>query len=121
MKLAPENKLSRIIVIGDSLYAKPLSEISKRGWVDGLMVGVGKDYKIAKYVRGNMQVLYNFLHDVNSPYKDKVMIRFGFSFQLKDKIKKPVISESEKEEFIKEKREKGQKKGKGFLREKGMF
>lgn len=60
-------------------------------WVDGLLIGAGKDYRIARYIKGNMQVLYNFLDEVNSPYRNKVMVRLGFSFQLKDKVKKPTV------------------------------
>lgn len=80
-------------------------------WVDGLLIGAGKDYRIAKYVKGNMQVLYNFLDEINSPYQSKVMVRLGFSFQLKDKIKKPVIQPDDKEKI----RDKAIDQSKGFM------
>lgn len=82
------------------------SEREGKVWVDGLMIGAGKDYKIARYIKGNMQVLYNFLNEMNSPYQNKVMVRLGFSFQLKDKIKKPKIDVPDKEEMLKEGKQK---------------
>lgn len=81
-------------------------------WVDGLLIGAGKDYRIARYVKGNMQVLYNFLDEVNSPYRNKVMVRLGFSFQLKDRIKKPVVRSQDREKL----KDRAVDKGKGFLR-----
>lgn len=108
------------VSLSDSLFGKQQGELSKRGWIDGLMIGMGKDYRIAKYVKGNMQVLYNFLHERNSPYKDKVMVRFGFSFQLKDKIKKPKIT-AEAKELTKETKKKGKDKVKGLWRKKGKL
>ena len=83
------------VPVRDSILLNVPEKVIGRGWVDGLLVGVGKDYKIANYVNGNMQVLYNFLHEGNSPYQNRVMVRFGFSFQLKDKIKKPDLSKED--------------------------
>src|SRR5699024_418322 len=74
-----------------SLAINGKDEYTEKSWVDRLLYEVGKDYRIARYVKGNMQVLYNFLDEISSPYQNKVMVRLGFSFQLKDKAKKPVV------------------------------
>lgn len=74
-----------------SLVFNGKGEHTEKTWVDGLLIGAGKDYRVARYVKGNMQVLYNFLDEISSPYQNKVMVRLGFSFQLKDKVKKPAV------------------------------
>lgn len=100
----------------DSLVYLRLEQEEKI-WVDGLLLGIGKDYKIAKYIKGNMQVLYNFLPEINSPYQNRVMVRFGFNFQLKDKIKKPKVEMPDKEEIMNQANQKiknSYKKGRGL-------
>ncbi len=48
-------------------------------------VGVKKDYKFTKGIRGNIQVLYNVGHYIHntSAYGDKLNARMGFEFSLK--------------------------------------
>lgn len=94
-------------LVRDSIHFGASEKILEKEWVDGLLIGIGKEYKIGGLVKGNMQVLYNFLNEPNSPYKEKVMVRFGFSFQLKDKIKKPDLAPEV---------EKAKEKGKRSLR-----
>ena len=54
------------------------TESSKRQWVYGALVGVGKEFALIKGIRGQVMVLYDFLHDgAVSPYKRPVSIRFG--------------------------------------------
>lgn len=72
-------------LISDSIFMQVLKNVLEKEWVDGLLVGVGKEYKIWGLVKGNMQLLYNFLHTPNSPYQEKVMVQFDLSFGLKDK------------------------------------
>src|SRR5690606_5935214 len=91
-------------LVRDSIMFKTTESILEKKWIDGLLLGIGKEYKIAGRVKGNMQVLYNFLNEPNSPYQNKVMVRFGFSFQLKDKIRKPDLKPE-----IKKAKEKGRK------------
>jgi len=55
-----------------------LSDQPKRIWVNGLMAGLGKEYRFAKNVKGNVMVLYNFLHSEDSPYDKPFVIRFSF-------------------------------------------
>jgi hypothetical protein len=74
-------------------YVPPATQLiqpdaNKIQWVSSLFVGLKKDYQFYKGVRGNFQILYNLYDDHNnSPYIDKLNMRFGFEFPLKKKIK----------------------------------
>ncbi|HMI65213.1 MAG TPA: hypothetical protein VK517_04215 [Cyclobacteriaceae bacterium] len=59
-----------------------------RQWVWGVFVGVKKEYKLTKYIRGNVQTMYNFLdRRYNmSPYADRINVRMGFEFPMKKKV-----------------------------------
>jgi hypothetical protein len=60
-----------------------------RGWVWSVFVGIKKDYRFAKGVNGNAQILYNIYDDNdNSPYVEKLNVRMGFEFPGKKKPKK---------------------------------
>jgi len=54
------------------------SDQTQRTWSNALMAGIGKEYRFAKKVKGNVMVLYNFLHSSNSPYDKPLVFRFGF-------------------------------------------
>jgi len=50
-----------------------------RYWKSGALVGIGKEYSFVKGIKGQVMVLYDFLHeDGVSPYKRPLVIRFGF-------------------------------------------
>lgn len=70
-------------LVRDSLYMQVTEKVLEKEWLSGLLIGIGREYKIGGLVKGNMQVLYNFLHEPNSPYQEKVMVRFGFCLQPK--------------------------------------
>jgi hypothetical protein len=58
-----------------------------RQWVWGAFVGMKKEYKFIKSVKGTALVmvrLYNPEH--KSPYADVLNVRFGFEFPMKKKI-----------------------------------
>lgn len=57
-------------------------------WVFGLMVGIKKEYRFFKNVKGTVLILYN-VHDPHhrSPYADRMNMRFGFEFPMKKKVK----------------------------------
>lgn len=61
---------------------------TSRKWVRGGFVGIGKAYSISKKVKGNLQVLYNFLYDHKTPYPMRYNVRMGFDFSFKKKLKK---------------------------------
>jgi len=51
-----------------------------RTWKAGALAGIGKEYSFIKQIKGQVMVLYNFLHeDGNSPYRKPWVIRFGFT------------------------------------------
>ncbi len=50
-----------------------------RHWKSGVLAGVGKEYSFIKKIKGQVTVLYDFLHeDGVSPYKRPIVIRIGF-------------------------------------------
>jgi hypothetical protein len=60
-------------------------DAGSRTWVWGVFGGVKKDYTISKYIKGNIQMLYNFT-DKNyktNPYADRFNVRMGFACQPK--------------------------------------
>lgn len=60
-----------------------------REWVWSAFVGLKKDYKFMKNVMGNFQFLYNVYDDHdNSPYADRLVVRTGFEFPMRKKVKK---------------------------------
>jgi len=56
----------------------PAGEIMGRQWVSGALAGMGKNYNFINKVKGNVMVLYDFLHGDSSPHKRPWVIRFGF-------------------------------------------
>lgn len=59
-----------------------LAETSRQ-WVYGGFIGLGKAYSVTKRIKGNLQMLYNFLHSGESPYSEKYNIRLGFDLSLR--------------------------------------
>ena len=49
-----------------------------RRWVEGIMIGGGKSYKVTKKIKGNVLFLRNFTYVPQGPYLQKWNIRFGF-------------------------------------------
>jgi len=70
-----------------NLYVSPTNagDGNTRPWVWGVLAGIKKDYKIARGINGNIQVLYKvdspwfFLN----PYADRFNIRIGMEFPLR--------------------------------------
>ncbi len=46
-------------------------------WLNGGMVGIGRRTRFLKGIQGTVMVVYNFLYDVQGPYKQPWHIRFG--------------------------------------------
>ena len=49
-------------------------------WVPGGMLGVGNRFRVTKKLSGNAVMLYNFMHDADSPNPSPWVFRFGFEF-----------------------------------------
>lgn len=76
-----------------SIYAEALYESSSlevvdqndvsqgKQWVQSGMLGLGNRFTIAKKLQGNFTTLYNFLHDVRSPYSSPWVFRVGFELK----------------------------------------
>lgn len=65
------------------------AESGSRIWVWSAFAGLKKEYTFMRGVVGNFQFLYNLYDDHdNSPYTDRFVVRFGFEFPLKKKVKK---------------------------------
>ena len=59
----------------------------KREWVWGAFVGMKKEYKFLKNVKGTALVMMRIFNpDRKSPYADVVNARFGFEFPMKKKV-----------------------------------
>jgi hypothetical protein len=56
---------------------------TRRDWVYNGFAGVGKAYRVSKYLHGNMLFLYNVLYSAKTPYAKPYNIRMGFDFSLK--------------------------------------
>ncbi|MEO1049525.1 MAG: hypothetical protein AAFX87_02825 [Bacteroidota bacterium] len=54
-----------------------------RKWIFSPLVGIGKSYSFAKQIRGTMLVMHNFGSGIDSPYPNKVIVKFGFDLKLK--------------------------------------
>lgn len=60
--------------------ANPTTQEVRRVDAPGAMLGVGINYSFMKKIKGNVMVLYNFLHEPGtSPYDKPILFRFGFN------------------------------------------
>ncbi len=50
-------------------------------WQQSALAGVSKRYKISKKVKGNMQLMYDFLHYRNVPRTQPVVFRVGYALK----------------------------------------
>ena len=58
---------------------KDLNDVSLGNeWVQSGLVGIGKEIPFSKKLKGTISVLYNLLHDQNSPYQRPLVFRVGF-------------------------------------------
>lgn len=64
----------------------PSSDIKGREWVQAAFVGIKKDYRFLRRVRGTAFVMFMvYNQDRKSPYGDVINSRFGFEFPLAKK------------------------------------
>lgn len=60
-----------------------------RAWVWSAFIGLKKEYKFSKRIKGNSQFLYNLYDDHdNSPYAERLAVRMGFELTMKKKKNK---------------------------------
>lgn len=49
-------------------------------WQSSALMGLSKKYKVSKKLKGNIVVLYDFLHKVHAPETQPFVFRFGYNF-----------------------------------------
>jgi len=65
--------------VESSIATNAATDETYRRWKSGALVGIGKEYSFFKGIKGQVMVLYDFLHEESvSPYKRPILIRFGF-------------------------------------------
>ena len=66
----------------------PSLDPSRREWVWGAFLGLKKEYRFLKNVKGTAMVMTRLFNpDHKSPYADVLNVRFGFEFPMKKKLK----------------------------------
>ncbi len=64
-------------------------DAGERLWVDGVLLGIGKQYSITRSIKGYAQVLHNFTYVLGeSPYSKKIVFRFGIEGSFRKKATK---------------------------------
>jgi hypothetical protein len=72
-------------------FGSQAQDLGIRKWVFSLPAGVRKDFVVYKHVHGFTQMFYNLYDSKHqSPYFDKLVVRFGFEFIPQRRLKVPV-------------------------------
>lgn len=70
------------------LTRTPTLDLGDREWVWGAFVGMKKEYRFIRNVKGTALVMVRLFNpEHKSPYGDVINVRFGFEFPMKKKIK----------------------------------
>ena len=82
-KLTLRAELEQMNTFVKPSLSQPMDQ-PRRDWVWSYFVGIKQDFRISKKVNGNAQLLYN-VYDPRreSPYSDRISLRFGFEFPYK--------------------------------------
>lgn len=80
-----------------SVISGTMLDHGQREWVWGMMIGLKKEYKIYKNLRGTVLFQYNIFNPkYKAPYVDRLNSRIGFEYVLKKKKKKSKETAKEK-------------------------
>jgi len=64
-------------------------DLGNRQWVWGMFVGIKKEYRFLKTVKGTVLIMTRLFDPHHkSPYADVINARFGFEFPMKKKVKR---------------------------------
>ncbi|MBT1689158.1 hypothetical protein [Dawidia soli] len=75
----------------------PATDPGVREWVPGAFVGMKKDYRFIRSVKGTAMIMLRVFNvDHKSPYADVLNVRFGFEFPQKKKSKKEKQTDADK-------------------------
>ncbi len=66
-----------------------ITDVGKREWEWSMLVGLKKEFKIYKSISGNVQTMYRVWSDHDKvPFPDRLVVRMGFEFPMKKRVKK---------------------------------
>ncbi|HTF19614.1 MAG TPA: hypothetical protein VK658_16190 [Chryseolinea sp.] len=72
--------------------SSPTPDPNVRAWVWSAFIGIKKQYQFIKRLKGNFQFMYNLYDDHdNSPYMQRLNVRFGFELQMKKRTSKKEV------------------------------
>ncbi len=76
-------------VLGISTHnQQPTADVRHREWIPAAFVGMKKEYKFMKGVKGHAMIMLRvFNYQYKSPYNDVLNMRVGFEFPQKRKRK----------------------------------
>lgn len=65
-------------------YLRPIESLAVfknySSWNKSALAGISRKYKVGKKLKGNMQVLYDFMHRKHTPATDAIVWRVGYNF-----------------------------------------
>ncbi|WP_240646509.1 hypothetical protein [Chitinophaga rhizosphaerae] len=64
----------------NAAFANPNQLANAKAWTRSALLGIAKKYKINNKLKGNMTLLYDFLHNSQVPRTDPVKFRVGYNF-----------------------------------------
>ncbi|HYC29754.1 MAG TPA: hypothetical protein VEB42_13070, partial [Chitinophagaceae bacterium] len=59
---------------------RSIDQLRQNAWQQSALLGISKKYRISKKFKGNMQLLYDFLHAQQVPRAQPVVFRMGYNF-----------------------------------------
>lgn len=85
---SPRVEIEVMNTIIPALVSSARADQRNREWVVSGLVGIKKEYRFYKRIKGTTTIMLNVFHPRNkSPYPDWVITRFGFEFPLRKKRK----------------------------------
>lgn len=64
----------------NAAFSNPNQLANAQAWTRSALLGIAKKYKINNKLKGNMTLLYDFLHNSQVPRTDPVKFRVGYNF-----------------------------------------
>ncbi|WP_298713522.1 hypothetical protein [Chitinophaga sp.] len=64
----------------NAAFSNPGQLSNAKSWTRSALLGIAKKYKINNKLKGNMTLLYDFLHNSQVPRTDPVKFRVGYNF-----------------------------------------
>ena len=88
----PRGELEMLNTFVPPYVRKLTSDDGEREWVPGVFLGLKKEFRFLKKVKGTSMIMTRLYNpDHKSPYPEVVNVRFGFEFPMKKKSPKPKV------------------------------